>query len=128
MSTAWPSVLTESGVTSVVHIHISQIYLTELPILLNPLFPSCWILDKLNFFKGPVNFEITRVDCTDNCKYVTCLIIQIVSYVDKHAFSDRGNRSTHSKPSTTQLSYNVYHIKLFWIFLAHVWIYLPDKL
>ena len=46
-------------------------YLTELPSLLYPSLPLSWIANNSKFCNGPLNFEITRFNCTLIC----CIIL-----------------------------------------------------
>ena len=50
--------------TTIICILFCQTYLTELPILLNPLLTLSWISNNTEFCNDPVNFEITSINCT----------------------------------------------------------------
>ena len=56
-------------------IHICQAYLTELPVLVDPLPPFCRISDNSKFSTGPVNFERTRFNCNWFVQYSKSLCI-----------------------------------------------------
>ena len=68
--------------TTIVCIHFCQTYLTELPILLNPLLLLNQILDNSKCCNGPVNFKITRFNSIDIYVYYCCLTSEDSLYSD----------------------------------------------
>ena len=66
--------------TTIICIHVYQIYMTELPILLSPVLPFSRISDNSKFCNGPVNFEITRFNYIYIYIYNTCSDLQNLTH------------------------------------------------